>query len=62
MKNDKVIQLDLREPPIYCQYASGPCDQEFSKEYASTGVFLYPSKPINVAIAIEGAVDLLKQN
>src|ERR1039457_3896395 len=62
LKHDTAIPQGLHEPPSYCQYASGPCDQEFSKEYASRGVFLYPSKPINVAITIEGAVDLLKQN
>jgi hypothetical protein len=62
LTNDSVTRQGLYEPPSYCQYAGGPCDQEFSKQYASKAVFLYPSKPVNVAVTIEGAVALLRQN
>jgi len=63
MRNDTTsAQNVVREPPSYCQYAGGPCDQEFLQAYTSKAVFLYPSKPVNVAATIEGAVDLLKKN
>lgn len=55
-------QADILDPRVFCQYASGGCDQELSAEYESKAVFLYPSKPANVAFAIEGAVDLLRKN
>jgi hypothetical protein len=62
LKDITATRNDVREPPSYCQYAGGPCDQEFLHGYASKAVFLYPSKPANVAVTIEGAADLLKQN
>ena len=61
-KYESLTPIALREPPPYCQYANGPCDQEFARTYESKGVFLYPSTPIHVAATIEGAVDLLKKH
>lgn len=53
--------FSIRTPPSYCQYAGGHCDQNFSKNYESRGVFLYPAKPATVALTIEEAVKILKE-
>jgi hypothetical protein len=49
----------LRTPPIYCQYASGPCDQDFSGVVARRGVLLYSSDPPAIAATIEAAAEIL---
>jgi hypothetical protein len=51
------IDQQLRVPPPYCQYASGPCDQSFQGIPSSQGLFLYGSKPENIAAAIESAIE-----
>src|SRR5712691_8510980 len=53
-------QLDLL-PPAYCEYASGPCDQDFGTALQSDVLFLYASKPEPIAATIRGAVDDLSE-
>ena len=48
------------QPPPFCQYSSGPCDQLFVGT-RSRGIFLYPSDPEGIAATIERAVDALKE-
>lgn len=50
----------LQVPPTYCQYAGGPCDQDFSNARASDGLFLYGSKPVQIAQTLEATVEQLR--
>jgi hypothetical protein len=50
----------LLEPPTYCHYANGPCDQTFFPTLRPTVFFAYPSAPENIAHVVEGAVEKLK--
>jgi hypothetical protein len=52
---------DRRKPPVFCQYANGPCDQAFDNITFAEGVFLYPDRPRQIAEAIEGAVADLRR-
>jgi hypothetical protein len=47
-------------PPQYCQYSSGPCDQEFNTVGATDVYWFYSSRPDFIANAIEEAVTLLR--
>ncbi len=47
-------------PPTFCQYADGPCDQDFTGLQPSRGIFLYPSDPPQIAATIEAAAALLR--
>ena len=51
--------LGIKEPPSFCQYAEGPCDQDFSTQPALTGLVLYPSKPPAIAETIEAGTSKL---
>ncbi len=51
----------LHTPPAFCQYASGPCDQDFSEIVPHRGLFLYSSKPAPIAATIETAASQLDQ-
>jgi hypothetical protein len=42
--------------PAYCQYAEGPCDQNFATAIKSHALFLYPTEPGTIADTIESAV------
>lgn len=42
-------------PPQFCQYAGGPCDQDFGRTKSSDALFLYPSQPEFLAETIEDA-------
>lgn len=42
--------------PTYCQYAEGPCDQNFATAIKSHALFLYPTEPGTIAAAIESTV------
>jgi hypothetical protein len=55
MEQPALIQL----PPPFCQYAGGPCDQDFSSIERARGLFLFGSRPPSVAAAIETAKGLL---
>lgn len=46
----------LTQPPPFCEYSSGQCDQSFESVARSSGLFLYPSEPIVIASTIEEAV------
>lgn len=50
---------ELRTPPEYCEYASGPCDQRFAGEQEVQGIVLYPSDPREIAATIEAACERL---
>ena len=52
-----MIQL----PPAFCQYASGPCDQDFEGIPTSRAIFLYPAEPHGIAQTIEAAVVQLRK-
>ena len=66
-KDDKPAQLDLKivpglgEPPGFCQYAAGPCDQEFQGVQPSQGILLYPMEPRQIAATIEEAANLIRR-
>ncbi len=46
--------------PTFCEYASGPCDQNFADSIPCKGLLLYPSDPPVIARTIESAVKSLK--
>jgi hypothetical protein len=52
--------LSLSTPPSFCQYATGPCDQNFDLEGTTHAAFLYPSEPKVIANTIEEAVKQLQ--
>src|SRR6202521_13050 len=51
----------LHEPPPYCEYAGGACDQSFGDAITSDGFFLYPNDPTIIASTIEEAVRNLRR-
>ena len=51
----------LRTPPSYCQYAGGPCDQDFENVTAARATFLYASQPENIATTVERAISDLRK-
>lgn len=53
--------LNVLQPPSFCEYVKGPCDQDFTDVKPTTSVFLYPSKPEIIANTIEEAVERLQQ-
>jgi hypothetical protein len=53
--------LPLLQPPRFCQYAAGPCDQHFETIDTSRGLFLYASRPPQIAATIAAAVSMLNE-
>src|SRR5690348_10930963 len=53
---EAIQELPIVQPPLYCEYAAGPCDQNFDDATRSHGLFLYPSEPQIIANTIEAAV------
>ena len=51
-----------RQPPSFCQYADGPCDQSFVGIQDVRTLFLYPSQPSIIASTIETASAQLHQS
>ena len=49
----------IQQPPAYCQYSVGPCDQSFDGIDKVKGVVLYPSHPPQIAAVIQTAVERL---
>jgi hypothetical protein len=47
----------IDQPPDYCRYAGGRCDQDFSATPEPEIFFLYPSRPEAVASTIGNAVE-----
>ena len=54
-------KLNIQEPPKYCEYTAGPCDQVFDNIEPTTGFFLYPSEPSHIASTIQNTADLLSE-
>lgn len=52
----------LQTPPLYCQYAGGPCDQNFDDVRSVDAVFLYPGQPEIIASTIETAIKTAAAN
>jgi hypothetical protein len=52
---------DNQVPPTFCQYAAGPCDQDFGTALKTEGLFLFPSRPESVATTIEEAITHLSR-
>ncbi len=50
------VEIQVTQPPPYCEYATGPCDQSFESVPLTHGLFLYPSTPVIIANTIEAAV------
>jgi hypothetical protein len=46
----------INTPPVYCQYAGGPCDQSFDGLDSRDAFFIYPSEPRLLAATIEEAI------
>lgn len=51
----------LWTPPAFCQYAGGPCDQDFQGTRVRRAVILYPSEPLTIAATIENAASILNR-
>ena len=51
---------DRQQPPAFCQYAGGECDQSFAGQAPANGIFLYPSDPPQIAETLESAVEKLR--
>lgn len=49
----------ITDPPTFCEYAGGECDQAFSNPLVSEGLFLYPSEPEILASTVEESVRTL---
>lgn len=49
----------ITEPPEFCEYAGGVCDQSFSNPTISDGFFIYPNSPENIASTIEESIKKL---
>lgn len=54
-------RISSLEPPRYCHYAGGPCDQAMKDLVAIEGFFLYPSKPQHLARTVADSVKVLQQ-
>ncbi len=54
--------LKVIQPPSFCEYVKGPCDQDFSNLRQTTAVFLYPSQPEIIASTIEESVERLQKS
>lgn len=54
------VGLLIVQPPSFCEYSAGPCDQSFVGSQESDGLFLYPSDPHIIADTIETAIHRLK--
>ena len=46
---------NLTQPPSFCQYADGACDQCFTGVQNARTLFLYPSEPQTIASTIAAA-------
>lgn len=54
-------QLSLiTQPPAFCEYASGRCDQVFDDAPKSDGLFLYANEPTIISDTIEEAAKQLR--
>jgi hypothetical protein len=51
----------IHQPPPFCAYSGGACDQDFGSITATRGLFLYASEPPIIASTIESAVASLRE-
>ena len=51
----------IEEPPQYCQYSAGPCDQPFDAPDSSDAFFVYPSEPKLLSSAVEEAIKRIRK-
>jgi hypothetical protein len=56
------LKESILTPPLYCQYASGKCDQIIDKSKSLDGFFIYPSEPIYLSKTISETVRQLQQH
>jgi nucleoside 2-deoxyribosyltransferase len=50
------------EPPAYCQYAAGPCNQSFACYKANDAFFAFGSDPSTIASTVQSAVEQLRRS
>jgi nucleoside 2-deoxyribosyltransferase len=61
VKVASISQLPLvAQPPSFCEYAAGECDQLFDSISRSEALFLYPNEPAIISATIEEAVQRLR--
>jgi hypothetical protein len=54
------VAVEILNPPKYCQYSVGPCDQTFEKVEPTDVYFFYSSRPEVISSTIEEAARLLQ--
>lgn len=55
------VQLPLiNQPPAFCEYCAGKCDQSFDRVLPSEALFLYPNEPQIISATIEEAARQLR--
>jgi hypothetical protein len=52
----------IQQPPTYCQYTSGNCDQSFEGVPTSDALFLYPNEPELIAKTIEESIRVIRKD
>ena len=60
--NQQFGGYSITVPPSFCEYAAGPCDNDFSHPLISDGLFLYPSDPELFASTIEETITRLRSS
>src|ERR1017187_3094583 len=50
----------IQQPPKFCQYSAGPCNQSFDSVPRTDALFLYPSEPEFVAKTIEEGIRTIR--
>lgn len=50
------------DPPAYCQYATGPCNQAFTGYPTNDAFFAFGSDPSTLASTVQGAVEQLRRS
>ena len=58
--NPESGRSSITEPPEFCEYAGGACDQTFANPTVSDGFFVYPNDPEIIASTIEESITRLK--
>lgn len=53
--------LSVLQPPPYCHYADGPCDQTFAAAERTTVFFAYGSSPAHISEVVETAATKLNR-
>jgi hypothetical protein len=61
MTADPLPALPILQPPAFCAYAAGECDQDFAGLAEARGLFLYGSKPPEIPSTLSRAAQLLSE-